>query len=119
MPHEVPLVQDIVSAIRSVVGDDRVVLHEPIFHGNEWEYVKECLDTAFVSSVGAFVDRFERDLAEYTGAKYAVVVVNGTAALHIALLLAGVQPGDEVLVPALNFVATANAVSHCGALSHF
>jgi len=119
MQAAVPLVPDIISAIRSVVGIERVVLHEPSFKGNEWAYVKECLDTTFVSSVGKFVDRFETDLADYTGAAHAVAVVNGTAALHIALKLAGVQPGDEVLVPALTFVATANAVSHCGAVPHF
>ena len=96
-----------------------VALHEPRFGGNEWNYLKECLDSTYVSSVGKFVDRFEADLAAYTGAKYAVAVVNGTAALHVALLLAGVQPGDEVLIPALTFVATANAVSYCGAVPHF
>lgn len=119
MQERVSLVQEIISAIRSVVGTKSVVLHEPSFMGNEWAYVKECLDTTFVSSVGKFVDRFEKDIANYTGAAHAVAVVNGTAALHIALKLAGVQPGDEVLVPALTFVATANAVSHCAAVPHF
>jgi len=111
--------QKIVDAIRSVVGSDPVGLHEPTFAGNEWLYVKECLDSTFVSSVGKFVDRFEDDLSQYTGAKYAVAVVNGTAALHIALKLAGVQQGDEVLIPTLTFVATANAVTYCGAYPHF
>lgn len=96
-----------------------MVLHEPSFTGNEWLYLKECLDSTFVSSVGKFVDRFEADLAAFTGAKYAVAVVNGTAALHIALKLAGVKADDEVLVPALTFVATANAVTYCGAVPHF
>lgn len=109
----------IVEAIRSVVAHEPVALHEPVFAGNEWAYVKECLDTGWVSSVGKFVDRFEVDLAAYTGAKYAVAVVNGTAALHVALQLAGVQQGDEVLIPALTFIATANAVSYCGATPHF
>jgi perosamine synthetase len=109
----------IVSAIHSVVGSGPVDLHKPTFAGNEWHYVKECLDSTFVSSVGKFVDRFEDDLASYTGAKHAVAVVNGTAALHIALLLAGVKTGDEVLVPALTFIATANAISYCGATPHF
>jgi aminotransferase in exopolysaccharide biosynthesis len=81
--------------------------------------LRECLDSTFVSSVGQFVDRFEDELAAYTGAKHAVAVVNGTAALHIALKLAGVQRHDEVLMPALTFVATANAVSYCGATPHF
>lgn len=101
----------VVGAIASVVGESPAALHEPRFAGNEWQYVKECLDSTFVSSVGKFVDRFEADLATYTGARYAVAVVNGTAALHIALKLAGVQHGDEVLVPSLTFVATANAVT--------
>lgn len=113
------LANQVVAAIRAVVGTLPVSLHEPSFTGNEWLYLKECLDTTFVSSVGKFVDRFEADLAEYTGAKYAVAVVNGTAALHIALKLAGVKAGDEVLIPALTFVATANAVTYCGATPHF
>jgi perosamine synthetase len=113
------LVRQIVDAIRSVAGTGPVALHEPSFAGNEWAYVKECLDTGWVSSVGKFVDRFEADLAAYAGARHAVAVVNGTAALHVALQLAGVQGGDEVLIPALTFVATANAVTYCGATPHF
>ncbi len=113
------LPQKVVDAIHSVVGSGPVGLHEPSFEGNEWLYIKECLDSTFVSSVGKFVDRFEGDLARYTGAKYAIAVVNGTAALHIALKLAGVQPGEEVLIPTLTFVATANAVAYCGAEPHF
>ena len=109
----------VVSALRNVLPDGLAALHEPHFSGNEWVYVKECLDTGWVSSVGKFVDRFEHDLAEATGARHAVAVVNGTAALHICLQLAGVEPGDEVLMPALTFVATANAVSHCGAVPNF
>jgi len=112
-------VNQVVHAIRSVVGTKPVGLHEPTFEGNEWKYLKECLDSSYVSSVGKFVDEFEEKLAEFTGAKYAIAVVNGTSALHIALRLAGVQPGDEVLIPALTFVATANAVSYCGATPHF
>lgn len=113
--------QKIVQALQSVlpVGRGPIGLHEPSFQGNEWAYVKECLDTGWVSSVGKFVDRFEAQLAEYTGAKRAVAVVNGTAALHMCLLLAGVRPGDEVIVPALTFVATANAVAYCGATPLF
>lgn len=109
----------IVSAIHSVVGIGPVGLHEPTFAGNEWLYVKECLDSTFVSSVGKFVNRFEEDLATYTGSKHVVAVVNGTSALHIALLLAGVKANDEVLVPALTFIATANAISYCGSTPHF
>lgn len=113
------LTNQVVTAIRAVVGTGPVGLHEPSFNGNEWLYLKECLDSTFVSSVGKFVDRFEVDLANYTGAKHAVAVVNGTAALHIALKLAGVQSGDEVLVPALTFIATTNAITYCNATPHF
>jgi len=119
MNKHISLPDQIVSVIHSVAGIGPVGLHEPTFVGNELLYIKECLDTTFVSSVGKFVDRFEHDLAAYTGAKHAVAVVNGTAALHISLLLAGVKSNDEVLVPALNFVATANAITYCGATPHF
>lgn len=112
-------IDQIVESIRKVAGSGPETLHEPCFAGNDWVYVKECLDTGWVSSVGKFVDRFEADLAAYTGAKHAVAVVNGTAALHVALMLAGVKSGDEVLIPALTFVATANAVAYCGATPHF
>lgn len=115
--RDLPL--SVVQAIADVVGKSPVALHEPRFRGNEWAYLKECLDSTFVSSVGSFVDRFEADLAAYTGAGRAVAVVNGTAALHVALLLAGVQPGDHVLLPALTFIATANAVAYCQAVPHF
>jgi len=92
-----------------------VPLCVPNITGNEWLYVKECLDTNWVSSVGSFVDRFETSVAEYVGSKYAVATINGTAALHIALIVAGVEPEDEVLMPALTFVAPANAVRYVGA----
>jgi perosamine synthetase len=87
----------------------------PVVRGNEWNYVKECLDTGWVSSVGSYVDRFENELARRAGTPHAVATVNGTAALHIALLLAGVQPDDEVLVSTLTFVAPANAVRYANA----
>jgi len=112
-------IQGVISAIQSVSGIGPVALHEPEFDGNEWEYVKECIDSNFVSSVGKYVDKFERSLEEYTGSKHAIAVSNGTSALHISLLLAGVEQGDEVLVPALTFVATANAIIYCGAEPHF
>jgi perosamine synthetase len=99
--------------------DGPKALHEPEFAGNEWANTKECLDSGWVSSAGKFVDEFEKRLAQYTGARYAVAVVNGTAALEIAVRLAGVGAGEEVVVPALTFVATANAVAHCGAIPHF
>ena len=109
----------IVEILKSSIGASPQSLHEPSFNGNEWLYIKECLDSTFVSSVGKFVDKFENDLVDFTGAKHAVAVVNGTAALHIALKLAGVCAQDEVLVPALTFVATANAVTYCNAVPHF
>lgn len=113
------LKEQITAVLREVCGSSPVALHTPRFEGNEWLYLKACLDSTFVSSVGEYVDRFEADLTAFTGAKHAVAVVNGTAALHIALLLAGVQPGDEVVMPALTFVATANAARYCGAIPHF
>lgn len=113
--------EQILRAVTRVLGpaDKTVPLHEPEFAGREWEYVKECIDTGWVSSVGSFVDRFERDLAAYTGVPHAIATSNGTAALHVCLLLAGVQRGDEVLLPALTFIATANAVSYAGGVPHF
>lgn len=96
-----------------------IALHEPQFKAKEWEYVKECLDTGWVSSVGKFVDQFEKDLATYTGAKYAIATVNGTAALHMCYRLAGVCAGDEVLVPTLTFVGTINPIAYCNAIPHF
>jgi perosamine synthetase len=119
MSNQPLLAEQVVAAMLAALGPGPAMLHEPSFAGNEWIYLKECLDSTFVSSVGKFVDRFELDLAAFTGAKHAVAVVNGTAALHIALKLAGVQAGDEVLVPALTFVATANAVTYCNASPHF
>lgn len=113
------IASEVVDRVRSVVGTGPVALHEPAFVGSEWNYLKEALDSTMVSSVGPFVDRFEKDLADYTGAHHAVAVVNGTAALQVAMQLAGVEPGDEVLIPALTFVATANAVVYCGATPHF
>jgi dTDP-4-amino-4,6-dideoxygalactose transaminase len=94
---------------------DFIPLHDPRFFGNEKKYMAECIDSNFVSSVGEFVGRFEKMCAEYTGAKYAVAAMNGTAALHIALQLAGVERDDEVITQALTFIATANAISYTGA----
>jgi len=92
-----------------------IPLSVPEIRGNEWKYVRECLDTGWVSSVGPFVNRFEKDVADYVGAKHAVATVNGTAALHIALQVTGVQAGDEVLVSTLTFIAPANAIRYVGA----
>lgn len=105
-----------VDFIRSLYpGRDFIPLHEPCFRGNEKKYLAECIDTTFVSSVGKFVDAFERSIEEYTGAACAVVIVNGTEALHFALKLNGVQPDDEVITQPLTFVATANSISYCNA----
>jgi len=96
-------------------GESPVPLHVPRFTGNEKKYVADAIDSTFVSSVGRYVDRFEEMICEITGAKYAIATVNGTCALHVALKLAGVQPDDKVITQPLSFVATANAISYCGA----
>lgn len=100
-------------------SDALIALHEPRFAGKEWDYVKECLDTGWVSSVGKFVTQFEQKLTEFTDIPHAVATMNGTAALHIALQLAGVQAGEEVLTPTLTFIATTNAIAYCNAVPHF
>jgi dTDP-4-amino-4,6-dideoxygalactose transaminase len=106
----------LIQFIRAQYGTNEFIpLHAPIFAGNERSYVLETIDSTFVSSVGQFVDRFEREVAAYTGSPRAVATVNGTAALHAALLLSGVRPGDLVLTQALTFVATCNAIAYCGA----
>ena len=112
---------DVIDALQKVLSKEKkpVALHEPCFSGNEWSYVKDCLDTGWVSSVGKYVDQFESMLEDFAGVKQAIAVVNATAALHICLKLVGVEYGDEVLVPTLTFVATANAVTYCGAIPHF
>ena len=115
---DAPTAAAVVKALASVARPP-AALHEPEIAGNEWTYVKECLDTGWVSSVGSYVDRFETMIAEQTGAKHAVATVNGTAALHACYVLAGVEAGDEVIVPSLTFVGTANAVAYLGAIPHF
>ena len=99
--------------------DHSIPLSVPNIHGNEWQYVKDCLDTEWVSSAGKYVDLFEQKIAAYTGAKHAVSCVNGTSALQVSLQLAGVQPGDEVIVPTLTFIATINAVAYNNAAPVF
>jgi perosamine synthetase len=107
---------DVIAFIRALYGSDGFIpLHEPKFFGNEKQYVGDCIDSTFVSSVGQYVGRFERMLADYTGARHAVATVNGTAALHIALKLAGVVQNDEVITQPLTFIATCNAIAYCGA----
>lgn len=113
--------QLVLTALKKVLPSkaEKIGLHEPEFKGSEWTYLKDCLDTGYVSSVGRYVDKFEEQLTQVTGSRHAVAVVNGTAALHAALHLIGVGADDEVLLPALTFVATANAVAYCGASPHF
>jgi len=91
----------------------------PVISGNEWKYIKECLDTGWVSSVGSFVNRFEKIVADYVGVKHAVAVVNGTSALHVSLIACGVKPEDEVIVPTLTFIAPVNVIKYCGAYPIF
>jgi len=111
---------DTIKFIRSTFNTSEFIpLHEPRFIGNEKKYLNECIDSTFVSSVGKFVDQFEQVIADYTGAKYAVATVNGTSALHVSLILAGVQKDDEVITQPLTFIATCNAISYCGAKSVF
>ena len=114
-------IADFVARVRSVVGESAtpIGLHEPEVGELEKKFLGEAIDSTFVSSVGAFIPEFEQKLQEITGAKYAVAASNGTSALHIALYVVGVEPGDEVIVPTLSFVATANAVAHAGAIPHF
>jgi aminotransferase in exopolysaccharide biosynthesis len=111
---------DIIDFIRvQFPGRETIGLHEPLFAGNEKKYLADAVDSTFVSSVGAYVDRFEQMMKEITGAAYAIAAVNGTAALHMALLLAGVQKNEEVITQALTFVATSNAISYTGATPVF
>ncbi|MFM7492682.1 MAG: LegC family aminotransferase [Acidimicrobiaceae bacterium] len=114
--------QEFLAVLTSVLGESGgspIALHEPNIGQRENELVSKCLASGWVSSVGEYISEFEQGLAKFTNAKHAIAVVNGTAALHLALRSVGVKPGDEVLVPTLSFVATANAVSHCGAIPHF
>ena len=114
------LAQAVVGACASILPAGRpIALHEPDLGEREQAALSECLASGWISTAGEFVDRFERELAAYTGAGSAIATINGTSALHTALMLAGVGRDDEVLVPALTFVATANAVRYCGAIPHF
>lgn len=108
---------EVIQFIRTTFHEPKefIQLHRPCFAGKEKEYLGECIDSTYVSSVGKFVDRFEEITTEYTGARKAVVCVNGTNALHLALMLVGVECNDEVITQPLTFIATANAISYCGA----
>lgn len=111
----------ILTAMERAIGPatEMVLLHRPYLPPKAWDYVKDCLDTGWVSSAGSYVTRFEAELASMTGCARAVATVNGTAALQVCLHLAGVGRDDEVIAPSLTFVATANAIAHCGAVPHF
>jgi len=113
--------KDIVTFIRNIFKEESkfIPLHEPRFVGNEKEYILDAIDSTFVSSVGEYVDKFEKMMCDITGAKYAIATVNGTNSLHLALLLAGVEKEDEVLTQSLTFIATANAISYANATPHF
>mgnify|MGYP003592065617 CR=1 FL=1 len=108
--------KQLIAFVRSHYSEQASVpLHAPVFQGNEKRYLNDCIDSSFVSSVGEYVTRFESMMRDITGAKYAVATVNGTAALHISLLLAGVKANEEVLTQSLTFVATCNAIAYLGA----
>jgi aminotransferase in exopolysaccharide biosynthesis len=118
MTSEAPAAR-LIDLVRDLYGDGDVPLHRPIFVGNEKRYLADCIDSNFVSSVGPKVSEFEEQIAAFTGSRFAIATVNGTAALHVAMLLAGVQRGDEVLSQALTFIATCNALSYAGATPVF
>jgi aminotransferase in exopolysaccharide biosynthesis len=109
------MINSFIKHARKLFGSGFIPLHRPVFEGNEREYLVDCIDSNFVSSVGAKVIEFENRVAEFTGSKHAIATVNGTAALHVAIQLAGVKPGDEVISQALTFIATCNAISYAGA----
>lgn len=113
------LVGDMVLSIRDLLGPTEYSLHEPQFDKNEIKYLSDCLKSTYVSSVGPFVEEFEKAIAKYTGAKYAIATTNGTAALHLSLRVAGVSSDNEVLVPSGTFVASANAISYVNAHPNF
>ena len=115
MKHMDNLKNETIALAREIYGDGFITLHRPIFEGNERKYLVDCIDSNFVSSVGEKVTLFEKEIAKFTGSKYAIATVNGTAALHIAIELAGVKPGNEVITQALTFIATCNAISYTGA----
>lgn len=121
MGGRVDFAQDLMRRVRGVIGaeDGFVPLHEPEFLGEEETLILDCIRSGWVSSVGKYVDRFEAEIAAVCGTAHGVAVVNGTAALELALRVVGVMPGDEVLMPALTFIATANATHHLGAVPHF
>ena len=110
---------NIVNTVKKILGKGYHSLHEPYFSGNEWKYVKKTLDENYVSSIGSFVNKFENQIKKFTKSKYAISVVNGTEALHLSLIACGVKSNEEVLVPAITFAGTANAITYSGATPHF
>ena len=106
---------EFINFVRKIYLKKNVPLHEPKFIGNEKKYLKQCIDTSFVSSVGKFVDKLEKKIAKYTRAKYVIATTNGTSAIHISLILAGVDSNHEVITQPLNFIASCNAISYCNA----
>ena len=107
--------EEVINFIRSIYGKEFVPLHRPVFEGNERQYLVDCVDSNFVSTVGSQVDEFEKGVGKFVGSDYAVAVVNGTAALQIALQLAGVGKDEEVITQAVSFIAVCNAVNYIGA----
>lgn len=104
---------DFIHFVREIYGKDRVSLHEPVFNGNEINYVVDCINSTFVSTVGEYVGKFEIEIAKFTQSKFAIATTNGTSALHLALVAAGVKPSDEVITQNITFIATVNAISYC------
>ena len=113
------LFKNISQAIKKATGKSSAKLHTPFFIGKEKLYLKNCIKSTFVSTTGKYIKQFEEKIKKFTGARHVITVVNGTAALQIALRVLGVKEFDEVLVPSLTFVGTGNAIKHCGAIPHF
>ena len=109
------ILKKFVEKAKEIYGSEFIPLHRPVFEGNELKYLKECIESNFVSSSGHFVEKFESSVKKFTGAQFAISTVNGTSGLHIALLISGVEQNDEVISQALTFVATCNAISYLGA----
>ena len=113
------LIKNILNSVKLAVKQNSKKLHEPLFKGNEKKYLKKCIETGYVSYIGKYVNTFEKKISKYTGSKNAVALVNGTCALHILLKYFNVGINDEVILPSITFVATANSVAYCKALPHF
>ena len=110
---------ELVREIREIVGEGPISLHEPSFNGNEKSYLIDCIKSTYVSSSGLYLDKLENEISKYTGSKFVILVCNGTSALHLCLKVLGVKENQEVIIPAITFVATANSVKYTGATPHF